>query len=269
MDDLSTRRFANKPTAKPTVWRRLLIMRAMGLVPWSGMNVACGVVGVSPVTFLLTTAAGTASWSYVTASVGDILQQMALPGQIDAGSDVGSTGGGQSLSSLVRDPALIFKMVVLSLISLIPVLFKVSLPGHFRTDIDLTSNLDSSAVAVESRRQCTATCRGGGSRLSSAATSLPVNTGHDAFRTESIILRIRLHSQQHVSKDKPRPCYRMEALCGFCHRTQFGPLPSTSHRSRGCRNRIRPARCVARTILKWATERLSCYGTATPTPHNL
>jgi hypothetical protein len=31
---------------KPVVWRRLLIMRAMGFVPWSGMNVACGVVGV-------------------------------------------------------------------------------------------------------------------------------------------------------------------------------------------------------------------------------
>lgn len=55
------------------VWRRLLIMRAMGLVPWSGMNVACGVVGVSPVTFLLTTAAGSASWSYVTASVSGIV----------------------------------------------------------------------------------------------------------------------------------------------------------------------------------------------------
>lgn len=150
------------------------------------MNVACGVVGVSPVTFLFTTAAGTASWSYVTASVGDILQQMALPGQIVTGSDGlpnGSAGGGQSLSSLVRDPALIFKMVVLSLISLIPVLFKVSLPGHSRTDIDLTNCPDSSAVAFESCGQCTATCRGGGSGLSSATTSLPINTGHDASRT--------------------------------------------------------------------------------------
>jgi hypothetical protein len=54
---------------KTSVWRRLLIMRAMGIVPWSGMNVACGVVGVDYMTFLLTTAAGSASWSYVTASV--------------------------------------------------------------------------------------------------------------------------------------------------------------------------------------------------------
>lgn len=135
MNDLSIRRAPSKPKAQPTVWRRLLIMRAMGLVPWSGMNVACGVVGVNPVTFLLTTAAGTASWSYVTASIGDILQQMAVPGQIGAGVDdiALANGGGQSLSSLVRDPALIFKMVVLSLISLIPVLFKVSCSNTWGT----------------------------------------------------------------------------------------------------------------------------------------
>ncbi|KAJ9108151.1 hypothetical protein QFC19_002619, partial [Naganishia cerealis] len=73
--------------------------------------------------------AGTASWSYVTASIGDILHQMAIPGSSGVGLDGlplsdPNAMGGQSLSSLVRDPALIFKMVVLSLISLIPALFK-------------------------------------------------------------------------------------------------------------------------------------------------
>jgi uncharacterized membrane protein YdjX (TVP38/TMEM64 family) len=115
-----------KPSAAAEggVWRRLLIMRAMGLVPWSGMNVACGVVGVSWLTFLLTTAAGSASWSYVTASVGDILGQLALPK--DPGNGDTDPNAGQSIASLVQDPALIAKMVVLSLISLIPALFKVS-----------------------------------------------------------------------------------------------------------------------------------------------
>lgn len=32
-------------SGQQAVWRRLLVMRAMGIVPWSGMNVACGVVG--------------------------------------------------------------------------------------------------------------------------------------------------------------------------------------------------------------------------------
>ena len=118
-----------KATDGNGVWRRLLVMRAMGLVPWSGMNVACGVVGVSWLTFLLTTAAGSASWSYVTASVGDILAQLALPKEPGNGDT--DPNAGQSISSLLQDPALIAKMVILSLISLIPALFKVGIKAIF------------------------------------------------------------------------------------------------------------------------------------------
>ncbi len=121
------------PQERPTVWRRLLIMRAMGVVPWSGMNVACGVVGVNWMTFVATTAVGSASWSYVTANVGDILAQLALPKdtaidgfdqQATMASGVNDINGGQSLSGLLRDPALVGKLVLLSLLSLLPVLFK-------------------------------------------------------------------------------------------------------------------------------------------------
>jgi hypothetical protein len=121
------------------VWRRLLVMRAMGLVPWSGMNVACGVVGVSWLTFLLTTAAGSASWSYVTASVGDILAQLALPKEPGNGDT--DPNAGQSISSLLQDPALIAKMVILSLISLIPALFKVGTAGFDCSSLLATANL--------------------------------------------------------------------------------------------------------------------------------
>ena len=96
-----------------SVWRRLLIMRATGLVPWSGMNVACGVVGVDWRMFWLTTAAGTASWSYVTASVGDILSK--LP------TDMADGG---SVTNLLKDPSLIAKLVILSALSLVPVFLK-------------------------------------------------------------------------------------------------------------------------------------------------
>lgn len=108
------------PTDRPNVWRRLLLMRAMGFVPWSGMNVACGVVGVDWRTFWLTTAAGSASWSYVTASVGNILSRLALPGQGADGAEV----QGESLTSLLRDPTLIAKLVCLTLLTLVPVLLK-------------------------------------------------------------------------------------------------------------------------------------------------
>lgn len=114
-------------TNKQAVWRRLLVMRAMGFVPWSGMNVACGVVGVDWKTFWLTTAAGSASWSYVTASVGNILSRLALPKSADPNSPDHSLDDGQhgeSLASLLRDPVLIAKLVFLSILTLLPVLIK-------------------------------------------------------------------------------------------------------------------------------------------------
>jgi hypothetical protein len=62
--------------------------------------------------------------------VGDILSRLALPTDaVISGLDDGispDVSGGQSLASLLRDPALIFKLVVLSGLSLLPVLFKVS-----------------------------------------------------------------------------------------------------------------------------------------------
>lgn len=111
------------PEDRPGIWRRLLIMRAMGFVPWSGMNVACGVVGVDWRIFWLTTAAGSASWSYVTASVGNILSRLALPTGVTAGGAVDGHQG-ESLTSLLRDPVLISKLVFLTLLTVVPVLFK-------------------------------------------------------------------------------------------------------------------------------------------------
>ncbi|ORX37615.1 hypothetical protein BD324DRAFT_608172 [Kockovaella imperatae] len=126
---------SHDPTAEPlgssntSVWRRLLIMRAMGFVPWSGMNVACGVVGVDWKVFWLTTAAGSASWSYVTASVGNIISRLAIPQTSELvtgfdGDNVVSSAGGESLTSLLRDPVLITKMIFLSGLTLVPVILK-------------------------------------------------------------------------------------------------------------------------------------------------
>ena len=88
-------------------------MRATGLVPWSGMNIACGICAVDPRTFWLTTAAGTASWSYITASVGEIASRLPL-----------SEAEGESLTALLRDPGLVGKLVFLTGLSLLPVLLK-------------------------------------------------------------------------------------------------------------------------------------------------
>ena len=113
-------------TDSSSVWRRLLIMRATGFVPWSGMNVACGVVEVDWKVFWLTTAAGSASWSYVTASVGGILSRLAIPEGAATAAAAGETIGGESLTGMLKDPYLIAKLFLLSGVSLIPVLFKGS-----------------------------------------------------------------------------------------------------------------------------------------------
>ena len=109
---------------KGSVWRRLLIMRAMGFVPWSGMNVACGVVNVDWKVFWLTTAAGSASWSYVTASVGNIVSRLAIPAAALEGGVTDEMVKGESLTSLLREPVLIAKLVFLSGLTLLPVVMK-------------------------------------------------------------------------------------------------------------------------------------------------
>lgn len=105
---------------RPNVWTRLFVMRTMGFVPWSGMNVACGVVGVDWRIFWITTAGGSLSWSYVTASVGNILGSLALPTQGEDGAEI----KGESLTSLLRDPVLISKLFGLTVLTMLPVLIK-------------------------------------------------------------------------------------------------------------------------------------------------
>ena len=120
------------------------MMRAMGFVPWSGMNVACGVVGVDWKTFWLTTAAGSASWSYVTASVGNILTRLALPTAALTGDDV----IGESLSSLLRDPVLVAKLVFLSALTLLPVFLKRRSPRDIPPSMDMKQTPQLSQAAA-------------------------------------------------------------------------------------------------------------------------
>lgn len=141
-----------------SAWRRLLIMRATGLVPWSGMNVACGVVGVPWGVFCGTFAAGSLSWNYVTSQVGAILMRVSAintttigPGGISSTDPFTSSTSSfgvvpapepESLSSLLRDPALIFKLICLSLLTLLPVLLKSKAsPGGDGSSSSIASEL--------------------------------------------------------------------------------------------------------------------------------
>lgn len=56
-----------KPKSSP--WVRLSIMRLIGVVPWSGINIACGVCGVSLTDCMLGTFIGCLPWTAVTCQV--------------------------------------------------------------------------------------------------------------------------------------------------------------------------------------------------------
>ncbi|KAF7355373.1 Transmembrane protein 41 [Mycena sanguinolenta] len=97
---------------RSSAWVRLSVMRLVGVVPWSGINIACGVCGVSMYDCMLGCFIGVLPWTAVTCQIGDILQTVA--------SHPSPTP--QTVSSLLTSPAIIAKLVLLSVLSLAPIL---------------------------------------------------------------------------------------------------------------------------------------------------
>jgi len=93
-------------------WVRLAVLRLIGVVPWSGINIACGVCGVSIIDCLLGAFIGSLPWTAVTCQIGDILQTVASA----------PSPTPQSLSSLLVSPWIILKLALLSFLSLAPIL---------------------------------------------------------------------------------------------------------------------------------------------------
>ncbi|KAG6816933.1 hypothetical protein H0H87_001635 [Tephrocybe sp. NHM501043] len=109
----------DSPNPRSPAWVRLCVLRLIGVVPWSGINIACGVCGVSLGDCLLGSFIGTLPWTAVTCQIGDILQTVA--------STPSPTP--QSISSLLTTPDIILKLVFLSFLSLAPILGR----DHLRT----------------------------------------------------------------------------------------------------------------------------------------
>lgn len=55
--------------SRGSAWQRLSVLRLIGVVPWSGINIACGVCGVSLYDCALGTFIGTLPWTAVTCQV--------------------------------------------------------------------------------------------------------------------------------------------------------------------------------------------------------
>lgn len=106
-DDPSTKSKNTSPA-----WVRLSILRLIGIIPWSGINIACGVCGVSLADCFLGAFIGTLPWTAVTCQIGDILQTVA--------STPSPTP--QTVQSVLASPEIILKLVFLSFLSLAPIL---------------------------------------------------------------------------------------------------------------------------------------------------
>ncbi|KDR83677.1 hypothetical protein GALMADRAFT_236009 [Galerina marginata CBS 339.88] len=102
----------NQFKPRSSTWVRLSVLRLVGVVPWSGINIACGVCNVSLVDCMLGTFIGCLPWTAVTCQIGDILQTVA--------STPSPTP--QTVSSLLTTPEIILKLAFLSIISLAPLL---------------------------------------------------------------------------------------------------------------------------------------------------
>lgn len=62
-------REGGEAAAKSPAWVRLSILRLIGVVPWSGINIACGVCGVAIGDCFLGTFIGSLPWTAVTCQV--------------------------------------------------------------------------------------------------------------------------------------------------------------------------------------------------------
>ncbi|KAG6890562.1 hypothetical protein C0992_000570 [Termitomyces sp. T32_za158] len=115
---------------RSSAWVRLSVLRLIGVVPWSGINIACGVCGVSMADCMLGAFIGCLPWTAVTCQIGDILQTVAST----------SSPSSQSISDLLTTPDIILKLVFLSFLSLTPILARdrlrllISSPRHISTE---------------------------------------------------------------------------------------------------------------------------------------
>ncbi|KAJ1308423.1 hypothetical protein OPQ81_004128 [Rhizoctonia solani] len=105
---------ADAQHSKSPTWVRLTVMRLVGVVPWSGINIACGVCEVPLTACAVGAFFGTLPWTAVTCQIGDILQTVASQGD----------SGDMTLRAVMTSPSMIVKLVVLSLLSLGPVLLR-------------------------------------------------------------------------------------------------------------------------------------------------
>ncbi|KAJ3570207.1 hypothetical protein NP233_g4552 [Leucocoprinus birnbaumii] len=130
-DPLST----DAPKNKSPAWVRLSVLRLIGVVPWSGINIASGVCRVPLSDCMLGTFIGCLPWTAVTCQIGDILQTVASS----------PSPSPESISSILMTPHIIMKLVFLSFLSLAPILGRDRLRTMIHPSVTRQSTDDKSS----------------------------------------------------------------------------------------------------------------------------
>ncbi|KAH8113246.1 snare associated Golgi protein-domain-containing protein [Phellopilus nigrolimitatus] len=102
-------------------WVRLSVLRLVGVVPWSALNIACGITGVALRDCIAGAFIGSLPWTAVTCQVGDILQTVGMVGSANDAEGVGLEKSA-TLSSALAQPQIVLELVFLSVLSLAPIL---------------------------------------------------------------------------------------------------------------------------------------------------
>ncbi|KAL5488094.1 hypothetical protein ACEPAI_6202 [Sanghuangporus weigelae] len=141
-------------------WVRLSILRLVGIVPWSALNIACGLTGVALRDCLAGAFIGCLPWTAVTCQIGDILQAVnkARTTATEVGVDDGISNTA-TVSSVLAQPSMIFELVFLTILSLAPILFRDRLrrlipsSDEASTDVPETEESEEKEVTVRSIRR--------------------------------------------------------------------------------------------------------------------
>ena len=141
---------AGSTTNNSPAWVRLSILRLIGIVPWSALNIACGLTGVALRDCLLGAFIGCLPWTAVTCQIGDILQTVNKAHS--TGSEVGlddDISNPATVSSVLAQPSMIFELVFLSILSLAPILFRNRLRRLIPSSNDASTELSENEEPEE------------------------------------------------------------------------------------------------------------------------
>ncbi|PAV20850.1 transmembrane 41a [Pyrrhoderma noxium] len=135
-------------TTNSPAWVRLSVLRLVGIVPWSALNIACGLTGVPLRDCIAGAFIGCLPWTAVTCQIGDILQMV---GQAHSSDGLGDgISSSETIGSVLAQPSMIFELVFLTILSLAPILGRSYLSKLISRSVDnSTENL-----CLDSEKEC-------------------------------------------------------------------------------------------------------------------